>query len=459
MIQMSVLLPKLILVIYFIVLIIMGFLSARKIKNEDDFFIAGKRGSTVQIAGTLLATILGSSAILGSVELSFSKGLAGSWLLISAAIGLALLIPFIKYITKYGRRTFPELLETLYNTKVKKISSVIIAFSWLGIVAAQIVGGASILSLFFGVNYFYGALITTLFFAFYTMIGGQISIIKTDLLQAIFIVLGIILLLVFLPKGSEINTTIKEFNFPFNKTFSPLDLLILLITYSSTFLVGPDIYSRIFCAKSKKSAINAVIIVVLLLIPIAFALSFMGVAAKTFFLTEIKESGITPLLFLSKEILPLWAFVAIGISLLSVVISSADTTLLNISIIISDLFPHKNKILLTRIFVLIFALVSLIFAVKIKSIIGLILLGLTIFSGGFFVPTILGLIGVKFDSRAVIAAIIFGSITALIGKLIQSKMIIIDNGIFIGNMIIISAFVVNLLILLVSKALIKNDDI
>jgi SSS family solute:Na+ symporter len=445
------LISQLILGSYFLVLIVIGLASLKKIKNETDFFVAGKRGSTLQIAGTLLATLLGSSAILGSVELSFVMGLAGSWLLLSAAIGLILLIPFVKYIIKYGRRTFPELLGTLYNSNVKKISSVIIAVSWLGVVAAQIVGGGTVVSLFFGVNYLNGVIITALFFIFYTIIGGQISIIKTDLIQSIFIIAGISVFLIFLPVGDEIKGTIREFNFPFNKNFSPLDLLILLFTYSSTYLVGPDVYSRLFCAKDKNCAVNGIIITVIFMVFIAFSLSIIGVVAKTFYEADIKLSGITPLLFLSKEILPYPVFIIIGISLLSVIISSADSILLNVSIIISDLFPHKNKIFLTRIFVLIFGFLSLLVAIKIKSIIGLILLGLTIFSGGFFIPTILGLIGMRFRSNAVIPAIISGSIIALCGKIVQSGIIKIENGGFIGNIIIISAFVINFAILMVFR--------
>ena len=451
------LISQLILVSYFLALILIGLASLKKIKNENDFFVAGKRGSTLQMAGTLLATLLGSSAILGSVELSFVMGLAGSWLLLSASIGLILLIPFVKYIIKHGRRTFPELLETLYGSNVKKISSVIIAVSWLGVVAAQIVGGGTVVSLFFGVNYLNGVIITAIFFIFYTIIGGQISIIKTDLIQAVFIIAGISVFLIFLPMGNEVMGTIREFNFPFNKNFSPLDLLILLFTYSSTYLVGPDVYSRLFCAKDKKNAVNGIIITVIFMVFIAFSLSITGIVAKTFYEAGIKSSGITPLLFLSKEILPYPVFIIIGISLLSVIISSADSILLNVSIIISDLFPHKNKIFLTRIFVLIFGFLSLLVAIKIKSIIGLILLGLTIFSGGFFIPTILGLIGMKFRGHAVILSIISGSLIALFGKMVQSGIIKIENGGFTGNIIIISAFIINFAILMAFR--IRNFEI
>ena len=79
--------------LYFILILIIGGISYKKIKNYEDFFIAGRQGSSLQIAGSLLATILGSSAIIGSVDFAYNVGWAGSWLMLSAAIGLILLYP------------------------------------------------------------------------------------------------------------------------------------------------------------------------------------------------------------------------------------------------------------------------------------------------------------------------------------------------------------------------------
>ena len=43
--------------LYFILILIIGGISYKKIKNYEDFFIAGRQGSSLQIAGSLLATI------------------------------------------------------------------------------------------------------------------------------------------------------------------------------------------------------------------------------------------------------------------------------------------------------------------------------------------------------------------------------------------------------------------
>ena len=73
------------LILYIVLMILIGIISSRKIKSEGDYYVAGKRGNLWQITGSLLATILGSSAILGTADLAMTQGWAASWLLLSAS--------------------------------------------------------------------------------------------------------------------------------------------------------------------------------------------------------------------------------------------------------------------------------------------------------------------------------------------------------------------------------------
>lgn len=73
------------------------------------------------------------------------------------------------------------------------------------------------------------------------------SILKSDFVQALIILAGVVVLFVLRRKACAGD------NFPqlspstlFNEDFSAMDLFFLLVTYSVTFVVGPDIYSRIF---------------------------------------------------------------------------------------------------------------------------------------------------------------------------------------------------------------------
>ena len=52
-----------ILIVYGIILLLIGIYSQLKVKTPSDYFLAGKKTGVWQISGSLLATILGGSAI------------------------------------------------------------------------------------------------------------------------------------------------------------------------------------------------------------------------------------------------------------------------------------------------------------------------------------------------------------------------------------------------------------
>ncbi|MCL4481529.1 MAG: hypothetical protein M1445_02695 [Bacteroidetes bacterium] len=184
-------LKYLILLFYALLMIGIGIHSSRRIRTSGDYLVAGNRGNIWQITGSLLATILGSSAILGSCDLAFTQGWAAAWLLLSASIGLLLLVFVAPLVKRNGKYTLPQLIGDQYGKEAKIIASFIIPIAWIGVIAAQIIGGAKVMNSFFGLTYEGSVWGIGLLFIFYTVIGGQVSVIKTDLYQSFIIILGV----------------------------------------------------------------------------------------------------------------------------------------------------------------------------------------------------------------------------------------------------------------------------
>ncbi|MFA9391553.1 MAG: sodium:solute symporter [Prolixibacteraceae bacterium] len=437
-----------VLILYLLFLSFIAFRSFQKINNYADFFVARKKGSFRTVTGSLLATILGGSAVIGAIDAGKNMGWATSWFMLCAAIGLFALLPFTKRISQLGRYTLPDLLEDLYGRKTKTIASFMIPLAWLGIVAAQLIASARILQSFTGLNYVWGVLISAFVFTAYTIAGGQLSVLKTDFTQAILIITGL-LVIAFFSFSQLPMEKFRQFplNLPFNAHFRPTDLFILLLTYSSTFTAGPDIYSRIFCAANEKTAKRAVLSTALTLIPIALIIGYLSVVGAL--LPGTNEHGAS-LVEIAQTILPLWVIPLIVIALLSAVLSSADTTILSASIIVCDLiskskFDH-NTLKTTRIIILLFGILSAIIAINFTSIIEMLLIALTVYSGAFILPVLFGLAKVKIRSEFVSAAIIIGGLVALTGKLMS-----FTNWGYWSNWIIVSAFAFNAILLLAGK--------
>lgn len=426
--------------LYFLGILAIGYNSFKKIKDSSHFFVANKEANVFQVTGSLLATILGSSAVLGSVSFAYNSGWAGIWLLLCGALGLLALLPLIKKFEKFKGYNLPELLGSFYGEEVRILSSFIISIAWIGIVAAQIMGAAQIIGIFTSISYSNAVIISGVIFIIYTILGGQFSIIKTDCIQLLFILLGIIACFLFI---SNLDITYNAPNV-FNEKFGYTDLFVLVLTYSSTFFVGPDIYSRIFCAKDSSVAKKSIIVSIIILIPLAFILAKIGIyAAGTF---PNLASGQSPLLHVAANTLPKSVSLLLYFGLLSAVISSADTSLLTASSIFTEIFTKSLKniksIKLTRVFIGVFGLFSILVALKLKFILSSLLLALSVYSGALIIPCFAGILGYRFKKFYVLNAIIMGGAIALFGKIYGGNH---------SNYILILAFCINAIILTIGR--------
>jgi SSS family solute:Na+ symporter len=333
------------------------------------------------------------------------------------------------------------MIGRFYGSRAERTATILIPVAWLGVIAVQVIAGARIISTLGLTDYRQGAILCGLVFIFYTLLGGQKSVLKTDLIQAIIILAGMILLFILkLSSGTGSEPLPGSGQGLLNDNFSLADLLILLITYSVTFTVGPDIYSRIFCARDEKTARISVILVAVLILPVAFMLTSIGMTSFSFDGANagVDLPGIT---WLSP-----WITGLLSVILLSAIMSSADTTLLSTSTILTQLvvrnLDSKNSLKLTRIFIVLTGCLSVFIAVRITSVLNAMLMALSFFSGAFILPVIAGIADWKVNHKLAALAMITGGLVSLSGKIIQE----IKPG-YLGYSIIFAAYVLNGLIL------------
>jgi solute:Na+ symporter, SSS family len=429
---------KIIIAVYFLAVLIIGIYAFFKVKSSADYYVSGKRAGLISVTGSMLATILGGSAIMGTIELSGNIGWPAIWFLCCAAFGLLMLIPLTKRISRTGQFTMPEILGKLYGPNAQTIASVIIPIAWVGIVAVQIIAAAKILAGLGFLSYNQSAVLSGLVFITFTLFGGQIGILKTDTLQSAILLVGLLVVFMYSFFISDLKAAEPiRLDALFNSSFKPFDLVILILTYSVTFVVGPDIYSRVFCARTDKIAIQSILITAVLLIAIAFALTWLGFFAG-------RNSSTGEISFASLH-LPEWMFGLFIAALLSAIISSG-TTLLNAAMILSELttgnLQHKKALIFTSIYVIVIGLISIGIALFVSKIIETLLFALTFFSGAFIVPTVAGLLNVPVNKKNIVVSIVSGGVIALSGKIIATL-----HHTETGNFMIILAYAVNALFL------------
>ena len=426
--------------IYLVVVVLIGLRCTRKVRTADDFYVAGRRAGALNVAGSLLATVLGSSAILGSVDFAYAKGWAGAWFMLCGAIGLAGLFFMVKALASFKVYTLPELLGNFYGPQVRRAASGVIALAWLGVIGAQLIGAGMITATTCGIPYRSAVLLITLVLALYTAMGGQFSIIHTDLFQLAFVLAGIgaMFLMLFLKHPQvEAAPLISE-------KFTVSDLAVMVVAYSSTYLVGPDIYSRLFCARDLPTLRRSLLMAVTVLVPLAFILAYLGIYGANFH-PEAGKGNV--LFFIANTEFPRPMALVLYFTILSAIMSSADTTLFTSASLLTEFFipdmgDAARSIRTTRICVVCIAVMACCIALFSKSILGVLLFALSVYSGAFVLPAVWGLLGRRTGRIHAVSAMVIGGLLALAGKIAGGKT---------GNLLVIAAFVFSLLILLAGE--------
>lgn len=421
--------------IYLALALTVGCLCSRKLHSPDDFYVAGRKAGTLQVAGSLLATILGSSAILGSIDFAYARGWAGAWFMLCGAAGLLVLSFLVHRLFAFRGYHLPALLGTFYGEGVKRMSAAVIALAWIGVVGAQLIGAAEITTALFGLPHGGTVIAIGLTLIAYTALGGQLSILKTDLWQLVLILLGLLCLFILLAiKTPDLHGAPPMLS----DKFTPWDLLVMLLTYSTTFVAGPDIYSRLFCARDEKSSRHALLLSCAVLIPVAFVLAYIGIygakahpdAHGSILFAIVQGDFSAPMALL------------LYLAIFSAILSSADTTLFTAGTLLSQFFRTEmrswNSIRTTRCCIAALGLFAVATALLCKSILGVFLAAMAVYSGAFIIPVLWGLAGRRSSRKAVAAAIIAGGLLALAGKLLPAPY---------GNALVIAAFVVNMILL------------
>lgn len=431
--------PELLIVcFYFLVMLVIGVYVYRRgrVSKSDGFYVADRKGSKLLITGSLLASIVGASATVGLAGWGFTQGLSGAWWLLVGSVGLIILsFTWVKRVRRFGLYTLPELVERQYSKEAGFVASILIVVSWIAIIAAQIIAAGKVLGILFSGSDTLLMLIPALVFIAYTALGAQYSIIRTDFIQSILLMGGILIaLFLVLSKVGWIDGLVNSdslssdyFSFPVSNAFDWVDLLSLLILAGGTYIVGPDIYSRLFCAKNEEVAKSSALWTGLAIIPIAFFIVIIGMGARVLF-PDISSEQAFPTVI--ENVLPVGLSGLVTAALLAAIMSSADTCLLTTSTIFTEdiykrIFPNtgeQQRLMISRLVIIIIGVIALLIALQLGGIIKSLLLAYTIFTSGIVLPVLIGFHKDKFkvNSLGALAAIIGGGGTALVLKLLNA---------------------------------------
>ena len=421
---------------YLLAMLGVGFYFMRKNNSTDDYYVGGRKLSSLHIGLSVVATDVGGGFSIGLGGLGFTMGLSGSWLLFTGLIGAwlsgVLLIPKVSDLAREkGFLSFPQFLEHVFDKRVALLAGLISAIGYIGFTSSQLLAGAKLASSTFpALSINQALLVMGTVAVVYTVLGGLKAVIYTDTIQWIVLMGGLIL--VGLPfayyeiGGMQVIRETLDPSFLSLKAISWQQILNWMFTIIPIWFIGMTLYQRIYAAKDTKTAQRGWFIAGLFEYPI---MAFIGVILGMFARVALEnkmlpgytminldaEMGLPVLL---KTILPV-GFLGIVLSAyFSAIMSTADSCLMAASgnILTDVLKKHKTRKSLrySQWLTLLIGVVALLLALKMTSVLDLMLHSYSFMVSGMIVPVLAALFTKRAHSTAALGSMIAGGTTTLL---------------------------------------------
>lgn len=188
----------LVAILYMAAIIVIGIISAKRIKSADGFATANKNIPFWSNVYSMSSAQIGAGATMGVASLTYAFGVSGISLGVGAALGSVLCgIFFARKIRESEVTTIPELIRKNLGIKIANVISALTIFTVFSVLAAQIRSLGSILLIFIPeLTLAHACILMSVIMMIYAVLGGMVATVRTDKLNIMIMVLTV---MVFIP--------------------------------------------------------------------------------------------------------------------------------------------------------------------------------------------------------------------------------------------------------------------
>jgi SSS family solute:Na+ symporter len=377
-------------VIYLISILLLGFFTKKKTDSEEDFILGGRQLTLPAFVATLVTTWYGG--ILGVGEFTYLYGLS-NWIVFGLPYYIfALLFTFIlaEKIRASSFLSIPDQFYRNFGNAGGYMGAVYTFFMTLPAPYILMVG--LLLHLISGWGLWLCIILGSVFSMVYVLTGGFRSVVRTDKLQFILMFGGFAILFLVLATRFGGLSFLKQNLPPLHLTWqggnSPEYILVWFFIASWTF-IDPGFHQRCYAAKSSRVARNGILASVGFWFIFDFLTTSTGLYARALLVSQHIEPPLSfPLL--GHEFLPPLLSGLFLTGLLATIMSTVDSfSLLSAITIGYDLVGKfapkpKSSTSYLKIGLVITAMVSILLAVLVPSVVNIWLL-----LGNIFIPPML----------------------------------------------------------------------
>ena len=433
-------------------------------KSLQDFSVSHRSYTSFVIFATLSASFIGGGFSIGNAEKVFRFGIANIVVLWGFSLKEILVARFIAP----KMDNFPnvisagDIMELGYGKPAKVITGFFSIFLCAGIVGAQVGAMGLICKEFVGIEPIWGILIGCGIVIAYSTIGGMRAVILTDLIQFCVLAIGLPAALIFgiikLGGFSAIREAVpaSHFSVPAD-TMTIVAFLSLFLTFLLGETLVPPYVQRLLIGKDAGHTARGTMLSGIFSVPFFVITGAIGLVALTL---DPKLDPNLAMPFVIRTMLPVGIRGVVIAGVISIVMSSADSFLNGaatacINDIVKPLrekpLSERHELLLAKLTNCFVGVLAVIFAIKISSI-----LDILIYAYNFWAPVILvPLAAVFLGVRVTRAGFFSGTIAGAAGVLIWNGLLKSPMGI---SGLVIGVFCNLIAFTLANKIYAKDDD-
>lgn len=362
--------------LYLLALIAVGAWKARKVRTQEDFTLAGRGLPVWVLAGTLLATWIGTGSIFGNAQKALELGAATFLLPLSAVLGILTLYLLSARIRRFGQFTVQDILQARFGVEARVLGTITLLLAYVIIVSYQYRAGAAVVQrLYPGIGEGQAITCVAVFVVAYTALAGLYSVAYTDVANGILMTLGVVLAIPYVwaeVGGLEgARAALPPERVAVFGQLSPLKVVSYLLPAYLLMIGDANMYQRFFSARSpaeaRRSTVYMFVGVVVLECAIIL-LAWLGGALVARGDLAAPENPGHIVVSIAFDALPAWLGALLLGTVVAVVVSTADSYLLSpSSAVVRDLYQQfvepgmspRKAVLVSRVVVVLLGAVAL----------------------------------------------------------------------------------------------------
>lgn len=195
------LIVPLVLILYMIVMLAVGFIAAKRVRSSEDWFVGSRRMGPWITALAHGSSSLGGGMYIAGPQFGWEMGAAALWAAPGDVFGPLLNFGIIarrmrRFTEKTKSFTVPEFFSyRYYSNGVRLVAVIILVISLIISMVVEYLAMGVIISAITGWTFTISLIIGSVVVLIYTGAGGFLAVTYTDFVQSILMVLGLLILI------------------------------------------------------------------------------------------------------------------------------------------------------------------------------------------------------------------------------------------------------------------------